>query len=190
MEPTSGSIDQLVGLRPVTPTSGPWWTRAVWPRAAPGLVLSAGACLMLYGSTQNGRTGPGPTAFTAGAVVVGTVAALIVVAAIHRTVRDNAAARSTGQFFQLRCTSCNIQLPGQYRAQDSEGFAKAVRKHDDDAHAPHDPAILQILAVRIALIRAGTVDAPTLVRRYELTASDRTVPSPDDPARVRALLLT
>jgi len=145
---------------------------------------------MLYGSAQNANTGPGPTAFTAGAAVVTIVVALIVVVAIHHSVRDNAVARTTGQFFQLRCTTCNTQLPGQYRAHDSDAFAKAVRKHDDEAHPPHDPAILQILAVRIALIRAGTVDVPTLVRQYELTASDPTIPPRADPAGTRTLLLT
>jgi len=145
---------------------------------------------MLYGSAQNAGTGPGPIAFTAGTAVVGTIAVLIVVAAIVRTARDSAEARNTGQFFQLRCTACNTPLPGRYRAQDSDGFAKAVRKHDDEAHPPHDPAILQVLAVRIALVRAGTVEVPTLVRQYELTASDQTIPAPGEPAVVRSPVLT
>jgi hypothetical protein len=185
MGQTLGSIDRRPAQSATAARPTP-----VWPQTGLGLTLFAGACLMLYGSAQNSTAGPGPVASTIGTAVVATIAVLIVGAATRHTVRDRATARRTGRFFQFRCTTCNTQLPGHYRAQDSDAMAKAVRKHDDDAHRPHDPAILQILAVRLALIQAGTVDASTTVRHYEVAAtSDRTI-APVRPAAVPSPPLT
>jgi hypothetical protein len=188
MGQTCGSIDQGSTPRPATSAIAPQPT-PVWPQTGLGLGLFAGACLMLYGSAQNSTAGPGPTASTIGTAVVATIAAVIVGAAMRHTVRDHATARRTGRFFEFRCTTCNTQLPGHYRAPDSDAMAKAVRKHDEDAHSPHDPAILQILAVRIALIQAGTVDAPATVRHYEVTPADRTITA-EHPAAVPSPPLT
>ena len=130
------------------------------PRGRPryGLVVFAGACLMLYGNAQNSTVSPGPIAAKVGAAVVATVTALVVVGTMRRRQRDRAADRRTG-VSELSCTTCNKRLPGRHRARTPRtAFARAVRRHDDEAHRPHDPTILQILAVRIALVQAGTVE--------------------------------
>jgi uncharacterized membrane protein YidH (DUF202 family) len=173
MESTSGAVIEQ-GLPPARSTKtlpAPEPTAAAWPTAL-GLVVFAGACLLLYGNAQNSTTGPGPIAAKVGAAVVVTVTALAVVVAMRRRQHERATDRRTGQYFELTCTTCNKRLPGRHRAQESDAFARAVRRHDDEAHRPHDPTILQILAVRIALVQAGTVDLPTTVRRYELAASE------------------
>ena len=173
MESTTGTvIDQgLPSARAAKPPPTPEPAPASWPTAL-GLVVFAGACLMLYGNAQNSTVGPGPIAAKVGAAVVATVTALVVVGTRRRRQRDRASDRRTGRYFELSCTTCNKRLPGRHRGQDADAFARAVRRHDDEAHRPHDPTILQILAVRIALVQAGTVEVPTTIRRYELAASE------------------
>jgi hypothetical protein len=173
MESTTGAvIDQgppSARAAKTAPTPEP--APAAWPTAL-GLVVFAGAGLMLYGNAQNSTTGPGPIASSIGAVVVATVTVLAVAVAMRHRRHERAADRLTGRYFELTCTTCDKRLPGRHRAQESDAFARAVRRHDNEAHRPHDPTILQILAVRIALVQAGTVDLPTTVRQYELAASE------------------
>jgi len=146
------------------------------PRAWPGVVLSAGICagaaLMLYGAAQNAKTGPGPAASAAGVVVVIASVVGVVVLAMRTSARERVERRLGVRRFELRCTTCDAVLPGAYGARvDADALAKVVKVHEARAHPPFDPAILKVLAVRMALVDAGTVALPAMIRRYEVTAA-------------------
>ncbi|MGO9876375.1 MAG: hypothetical protein ACLPVY_21585 [Acidimicrobiia bacterium] len=135
------------------------------------VISFGGACLMLYGNAQNSNRGAGPIASIVGTAIVSTFVALVLVAAAVHSVRDKAADRHLIRRFEVHCSTCETSLPEGYRREgETEALARVLKKHEDEAHPPYDPTIRKVLEVRIALVNAGTLALPTMIRRYRLTA--------------------
>lgn len=150
---------------PAESSSTTWWQVRL------GVVSFGGACLMLYGNAQNSNRGAGPIASIVGTSIVSTFVALVLVAAVVQSVRDKAASRQHIRRFDVHCSTCETTLPGGYRGEgETEALARVLKRHEDEAHPPYDPTIRKVLEVRIALVNAGTLALPTMIRRYRLSA--------------------